>query len=154
MAFLKYSIKRTALFKNKEKIEKWYKQTEASNKEYNISSYRKSDEVLLIRSGSVVLDLPNKKSVEDEDIIFIKDRKEIPKLVLIEKVKKHKRLLSTREEKEKKKPRITTLSLSKKKDEDKNKNSSDFKDKQRLRLKKVVPKAVCNICKLKLKLSE
>ena len=60
-------------------MDKWNKKVVASNREYNTSPYRKSDEVLLIRTGSesVVLDLLDKESVEEDDIIFIKDREQI-----------------------------------------------------------------------------
>ena len=125
-------------------MDKWNKKATASNREYNTSPYRKSDGVLLIRTEaeSVILDLPYKESVEEDDIIFIKDREQTPTLIL--KRQRGPQSIGRGEEK----PKISTPSSS----EESSSEDDDDEDVKKVKWKKVFPKVQCNICKKEVKL--
>ena len=79
----------------------------------------------------VIIDLLNKKSIKEKDIIFIKNRENISLLIL----KRQRDQLSTRKEKEKKRSKILTLLSSKKEVEiEKNNRDSDNNSKNKKRL--------------------
>ena len=68
-------FQKVSLFGLEKKLEKQNKKANLSNKSYSSSPYRRLDEVQLMKSGrEVILDFLNKESIDEEDIIFIKDR--------------------------------------------------------------------------------
>ena len=101
--------------------------------------------MLLIRlKENIILDLLNKESVEENDIIFIKDKDATLTLIL----KRQRSQLSIGSRKKKKKLRILIMLLLKKKD-NKNSKEKDLKDSRLY--EKITSQATCNACKKEVK---
>ena len=80
-------------------MDEWYNKAEKSNKGHKSSPYRILDEVQLMRSRIDLLDLCRDIVEEDENVIFIKDRKETPPTkLLVQESKKLRRLSALIEE--------------------------------------------------------
>ena len=64
-----------SLFKIEKKLKEWNKKALFSNQKFSNTLYKRLDDVQLIRSGRrVILEPLNKKTIKEEDIIFIKNK--------------------------------------------------------------------------------